>query len=82
MNSRLMTVLIDYMEDEYFERYDLEPDIYVCLIGNYREERKWRVQTQNYPGCGDGTTILEAFNNFEKEFFLSHKLLKGIQSEQ
>lgn len=73
MNSRLMTVLIDYMEDEYFERYDLEPNIYVCLIGDYSEERKWRVCTQEGPGCCDGKTILEAFNNFEHEFYMTPK---------
>jgi hypothetical protein len=73
MNTKLMTVLIDYMEDEYYVRYGLEPDIYVSLVGCYGEERTWRVQTQEGPGCGDGKTILDAFNNFEHEFYTTPK---------
>jgi hypothetical protein len=72
MKASTISTLIDALEDVYWEGI-LSPsflETIVVLCGYPKSNRFWRMSSERGKASGEGTTLIEAFNNYEQNLLV------------
>ena len=72
MKSKSMSALLDCLEDLYHDIYEDRADLYITFMGYRRSPAAgfWTIQNNRGFGCGNGQTIIGAYNDYEQKLLI------------